>query len=88
MGTQTDKSKALGGKDSGTYVNEANPFTPDWRNAWWGDGYEGLLAVKKKYDPDGLLKCWKCVGFDESEMLEDRFKCMGKVQAEVDKAFR
>ena len=50
----------------GAYMNEASPWTEDWRESWWGkENYEKLLEVKQKYDPDGLLTCWKCVGFEE-----------------------
>lgn len=50
------------------YTNEANPFTADWQQAWWrAENYARLLAVKRKYDPHGLLSCWKCVGWEEEE---------------------
>ncbi|KAL9096405.1 MAG: hypothetical protein Q9165_001402 [Trypethelium subeluteriae] len=52
--------------ESGAYMNEANPWTEGWQEAWWGkENYARLLEVKKRYDPDGLLSCWKCVGFEE-----------------------
>ena len=60
----TAMSEALA-PDSGTYMNEANPFTMDWQGAFWGENYPRLLSIKRKYDPDGLLGCWKCVGFDD-----------------------
>ncbi|KAI0851188.1 FAD-binding domain-containing protein [Daldinia vernicosa] len=52
-------AEELTGTDGGTYPNEANPFTANWQESWWGDNYKALLEVKKKYDPNGLLKCWK-----------------------------
>lgn len=52
---------------SGAYANEASPFTEDWREAWWGDNYEELVIIKNKYDPFGLLSCWKCVGWMENQ---------------------
>lgn len=58
---------------SGAYSNEANPFTINWREAWWGENYERLLRVKNKYDPRGLLKCWKCVGWEESDAATSPF---------------
>lgn len=49
----------------GTYGNEADPFDPDWRQDWWGrDNYDFLLTVKKKYDPEDVFWCWRCVGND------------------------
>ena len=60
--------------ESGTYMNEANPWMVGWQDAFWGPNYQRLLSIKKKYDPDGLLECWKCVGFEEDE-AGDEFKC-------------
>ncbi|OOQ85207.1 FAD binding domain protein [Penicillium brasilianum] len=58
---------------SGAYSNEANPFTTNWREAWWGDNYEKLVRIKHRYDPDGLLSCWKCIGWDESQIATSSF---------------
>ncbi|CAD6445395.1 52aca933-d807-4e70-920e-cdb13b71edbc [Sclerotinia trifoliorum] len=59
----------------GAYLNEAHPWTNDWKEAWWGvQNYEKLLEIKKKYDPEGLLSCWKCVGFNEESETKD-FPC-------------
>ncbi|KAB8068512.1 hypothetical protein BDV29DRAFT_162313 [Aspergillus leporis] len=53
---------------SGAYSSEASPFTKNWQEAWWGEeNYHKLLAIKKKYDPSGLLNCWKCVGWEKSD---------------------
>ena len=63
--------------NSGTYMNEANPWTQDWQRAFWGENYPRLLSIKKKYDPEGLLDCWKCVGFVENRGgTDDRFGCL------------
>ena len=40
---------------AGSYVSEAGFFDIDWRRGYWGPNYRRLLAVKKKYDPDGLF---------------------------------
>ena len=64
--TLTVKLEQIMGADGGSYMNEADPYTPDWKESFYGlDNYEKLLKIKNKYDPQGLLKCWKCVGFDE-----------------------
>lgn len=47
---------------AGTYVNETDYFEPDWQEALWGTNYPKLLALKKKYDPEGLFVCHHCVG--------------------------
>jgi FAD/FMN-containing dehydrogenase len=39
----------------GSYVAESNFFEAEWRESFWGANYTRLLAVKDKYDPDGLF---------------------------------
>jgi FAD/FMN-containing dehydrogenase len=39
----------------GAYVAESNFFDEAWRESFWGPNYPRLLAVKDKYDPDGLF---------------------------------
>ncbi|KAF2097315.1 FAD-binding domain-containing protein [Rhizodiscina lignyota] len=72
-----EKAKELA-PDSGAYMNEAFPWTVDWQQDWWGESsYMRLLEIKKRYDPDGLLSCWKCIGFKVSDSKE-KFPCFGK----------
>jgi hypothetical protein len=52
------------GSDGGTYVNEANPYEPGWKNAFWGPNYDKLLEIKKRVDPKNLMVCNRCVGTD------------------------
>lgn len=60
----------------GAYFNEAHPWTSDWKEAWWGlQNYRRLLGIKRKYDPEGLFNCWKCVGFNEETAAQD-FPCL------------
>ena len=80
----TRLGEELTGADGGAYVNEADPFTQDWRQAWWGDNYARLVEIRNKYDPEGLLQCWKCVGFEDEDVLSERFKCQGKLQRDAD----
>ncbi|PLB48823.1 FAD-binding domain-containing protein [Aspergillus steynii IBT 23096] len=47
---------------TGTYVNEADPYDPNWKQDWFGDRYDQLLSIKKKYDPEDVFWCWRCVG--------------------------
>ena len=52
------------GEVGGTYVNEANPYEPKWRETFWGPNYEKLLKVKKRIDPQNMFVCNRCVGSD------------------------
>lgn len=75
------------GPGSGAYVHETTIFDVDWRQSFWGPNYGGLLKVKQKYDPDRLMRCWKCVGFEESDVGNNAFHCQGKLQADADSYF-
>jgi FAD/FMN-containing dehydrogenase len=54
-----------------SYVAESNFFESEWQSTFWGDHYRKLLAVKAKYDPDGLFfvhhgagsESWSADGF-------------------------
>jgi FAD/FMN-containing dehydrogenase len=47
---------------AGSYVNETDYFQADWQHAFWGRNYPRLLAVKRRYDPDGLFTVHHGVG--------------------------
>jgi FAD/FMN-containing dehydrogenase len=49
----------------GSYVWETDYFQPHWQEAFWGDNYTRLLAVKAKYDPDGLFFLHHGVGSED-----------------------
>ena len=51
--------------DAGSYVSESDYFLKDWQRAFWGSNYPRLLAVKKRYDPDGLFIVHHGVGSEE-----------------------
>ena len=56
------------------YVSESNYFEPRWQEAFWGANYARLLAVKERYDPEGLFfmhhgpgsERWSADGFTRS----------------------
>jgi hypothetical protein len=49
----------------GSYVWETDYFQPHWQEAFWGVNYDRLLAVKSKYDPDGLFFLHHGVGSED-----------------------
>lgn len=48
--------------EGGCYFAESDFFEPNWRQAYWGKNYPRLLAIKQKYDPDGLFFAHHGVG--------------------------
>jgi hypothetical protein len=57
------------------YTNEADYGEENWQSVFFGDRYERLLSIKKRYDPTTLFNCWKCVGWlgEENRM----YSCYG-----------
>ncbi|KAL1641735.1 hypothetical protein SLS61_009986 [Didymella pomorum] len=41
--------------NSGSYINEANPFNSNFKDDFYGGNYGRLLEIKKKYDPTDSL---------------------------------
>ncbi|HZR86745.1 MAG TPA: FAD-dependent oxidoreductase [Bradyrhizobium sp.] len=41
--------------ESGSYVAESDYFESNWQHSYWGENYPRLLAIKQKYDPEGLF---------------------------------
>jgi hypothetical protein len=61
----------------GAYVNEADLYEPHAEDSFWGkQNYQRLLGIKKKIDPDNLLTCWGCVGWNPSD---PQFGCYPKL---------
>ncbi len=50
---------------AGSYVAESSYFESRWQSAYWGSHYARLLAVKKKYDPEGLFFVHHGVGSED-----------------------
>lgn len=66
-GMVVEQSRQLGeifGPSGGTYINEANPFEPEWQQVFWGTNYARLLKIKREIDPTNLFVCNRCVGTD------------------------
>ncbi|KAJ7496393.1 FAD-binding domain-containing protein [Mycena latifolia] len=54
------------------YLNEADVYEPNFEVSFWGEHYPELATIKMKYDPDRLLDCWHCVGWDRDS---ERYEC-------------
>lgn len=63
------------------YKNEANPFTPNWREAWYGAHYDALARIKEQYDPHRVLNCWGCVGWTERDALTSNYAAFTNMTA-------
>jgi hypothetical protein len=50
--------------EGGSLFTESDYFEKDWKRMCWGDHYDRLLEVKKKYDPDNFFKVHHGVGSD------------------------
>lgn len=53
--------------ESGAYHNEADPHDPNWQYTFFGENYNRLKDVKRRYDPGAVLWCLSCVGSEEWE---------------------
>ncbi|PPQ65646.1 hypothetical protein CVT24_011800 [Panaeolus cyanescens] len=49
--------------DGFAYHNEADIHEPNYKTSFWGKNYKRLEQIKKKYDPEGVLDCWQCIGW-------------------------
>ncbi|KAL5020890.1 hypothetical protein ScPMuIL_000045 [Solemya velum] len=71
-----DAAKSLGRKlqtyGRGVYVNEPAADPTNWKSDFWGDNYDKLYEIKKKWDPAGQLQCRYCVGYVESGNSADQ----------------
>jgi FAD/FMN-containing dehydrogenase len=48
--------------EAGAYLNEASGLEQNWQQQFYGNKYSELLAVKTKYDPDGIFFARTAVG--------------------------
>ena len=80
----SDMAKELIGSGGAAYVHESNMFIQDWRSSFWGPNYKRLLEIKTRFDPDMLLDCWKCVGFEDAQKSNSGTRCQDKLQTDLD----
>ncbi|KAL5334207.1 hypothetical protein BJX70DRAFT_405580 [Aspergillus crustosus] len=48
----------------GSYANEGNVFNSNWKEDFYGENYDRLVEIKRKYDPTGSLFVWGGVESD------------------------
>lgn len=78
-----ETAKGVIGDQSGAFLHEADFFDPGWTKSVFGSKYLRLLDVKGKYHPGTLLRCWKCVGSEVSDVASRVFDCETKSQGEL-----
>ncbi|KAK4238283.1 hypothetical protein C8A03DRAFT_43975 [Achaetomium macrosporum] len=52
------------------YINEADPYEPNWQNAFWGNNYPALLEIRRKWDPNGVFYAVSTPGTENWEQTE------------------
>lgn len=55
-------------KGGGSYLNEAAVDEADWKHEFYGQQYERLVEIKKKYDPKSVFYATTAIGSDEWEV--------------------
>ncbi|RYP30825.1 hypothetical protein DL767_006038 [Monosporascus sp. MG133] len=55
---------------SGAYLSESDYIEPDFQHSFWGDKYERLYELKKKFDPYDLFYAHQTVGSENWETSE------------------
>lgn len=56
-----------------SYINEANPFDPNWKRVFYGSSYDRLQSIKDKYDPGEIFYGRTAVGSDRwTERVDGR----------------
>ncbi|EJD41473.1 FAD-binding domain-containing protein, partial [Auricularia subglabra TFB-10046 SS5] len=61
----TERSLREWAPRSGAYFNEANGYDPFWKENFYGEHYERLVGIKRKYDPSASL--WVLGGIGNEE---------------------
>jgi hypothetical protein len=62
----------------GAYINEANFKEPKWQSVLYGNNYDKLKSIKKKYDPSGLWYGRTAVGSDDWAERSDGRLCKSR----------
>jgi hypothetical protein len=54
-----------------TDTKQADPYTPNWQQVFWGSNYQKLYDIKSKYDPKGVFWTISTPGSEKWEVIED-----------------
>ncbi|KAI8963155.1 FAD-binding domain-containing protein [Daldinia sp. FL1419] len=65
-----DAAMRKAGPNGCAYVNEGDPYQPNWQDKFWGPEYPKLLEIRKKWDPHGVLYAVSTPGTEEWEVIE------------------
>ncbi|KAF5353302.1 hypothetical protein D9756_007946 [Leucocoprinus leucothites] len=61
--------------ETGAYLNEADPFNPNWKRDYYGKNYDRLLSIKNRWDPNQMLYGTTAVGGDRWVTVEGGRLC-------------
>ncbi|KAK1757129.1 hypothetical protein QBC47DRAFT_320599 [Echria macrotheca] len=61
------------------YVNEADPFQPEWQTAFWGTNYPELLRLRRKWDPKGVFYAVSTPGTEAWTQIEEGTRLCKKI---------
>lgn len=61
---RTEKMWREWNPEGGAYMNEANAFNAEFKHDFYGENYQRLLDIKKKFDPQESLYVLSGVGSD------------------------
>ncbi|PRP84063.1 hypothetical protein PROFUN_08525 [Planoprotostelium fungivorum] len=62
--------------DGAVYFGESSLTEPNHTKAYWGENYERLLQVKRRWDPENHFQVWHGVGAAQDS--SDRWKCYSR----------
>ncbi|KAI1660631.1 FAD-binding domain-containing protein [Daldinia decipiens] len=65
-----DAAMRKAGPNGCAYVNEGDPYQPNWQDNFWGSEYPKLLETRKKWDPHGVFYAVSTPGTEDWEVIE------------------
>lgn len=72
--------------NAGAYMSEGDVYEPHPIESFWGrKNYDRLLKLKQELDPDNLMSCYTCVGWDRTQ---SRYQCYLPIRPEHDVPMR